>query len=72
MKTYCVFNRDLSITYRMFFLVVVNVMFLLNVIADDKQCPKCHGSGWQLTIPDVGHYFTITLVICYSQNFFIL
>ena len=24
--------------------------------ASGRQCPKCHGSGWQTTIPDVGHY----------------
>ena len=32
------------------------IMFSLNIMADTKQCPKCHGSGWQVTIPDVGHY----------------
>ena len=31
-------------------------MFSVNMIAGAKQCPKCHGSGWQVTIPDVGHY----------------
>lgn len=30
--------------------------FALEMHADDKQCPKCHGSGWQVTIPAVGHY----------------
>lgn len=25
-------------------------------MADSKQCPKCHGSGWQVTIPNVSHF----------------
>ena len=32
------------------------IMFSLNIMAETRQCPKCHGSGWQVTIPDVGHY----------------
>ena len=56
MRTYLYFNRYSSITRRMILFVVSNVLLLLNVMADDKQCPKCHGSGWQVTIPDVGHF----------------
>lgn len=37
-------------------LFCVVIMFSVNMIAGTKQCPKCHGSGWQVTIPDVGHY----------------
>lgn len=37
-------------------LFCVVIMFSVNMMADTKQCPKCHGSGWQVTIPDVGHY----------------
>ena len=56
MRTYLYFNRYSSITRRMILFVVSNVLLLLNVMADDKQCPKCHGSGWQVTIPGVGHF----------------
>ena len=56
MRTYLYFIRYSSITRRMILFVVSNVLLLLNVMADDKQCPKCHGSGWQVTIPGVGHF----------------
>ncbi len=32
------------------------IAFPLDMQAGTKKCPKCHGSGWQMTIPDVGHY----------------
>lgn len=34
----------------------VCIMCALDLMAEGRQCPKCHGSGWQVTIPDVSHF----------------
>ena len=49
-------TKHSSIIRRLYFLSFACIMFSVNMLADTKQCPKCHGSGWQVTIPDVGHY----------------
>ena len=49
-------NALLSNKGRLCLLFCIVMMFSLNILADSRQCPKCHGSGWQVTIPDVGHY----------------
>lgn len=36
--------------------MLLGCMLLFPLTANARQCPKCHGSGWQTTIPDVGHY----------------
>lgn len=36
--------------------LMIAVVLSLEVQAEPRQCPKCHGSGWQVTIPDVGHF----------------
>lgn len=38
---------------------ILLLLFLVLLPLQDacaRQCPRCHGSGWQVTIPDVGHY----------------
>lgn len=38
---------------------ILLLMFLALLPLQDasaRQCPRCHGSGWQVTIPDVSHY----------------
>lgn len=49
-------NALLSNKGRLCLLFCIVMMFSLNILADSRQCPKCHGSGWQVTIPDVSHF----------------
>lgn len=49
-------KKQLSILRQLCILSFACIMFPVNMMADSKQCPKCHGSGWQVTIPDVGHF----------------
>lgn len=38
------------------FIFVMMTALVVFAAAADKQCPKCHGSGRVVTIPEVGHY----------------
>lgn len=49
-------NVLLSSKGRLCLLFCIIMVFSLKIFADGRQCPKCHGSGWQMTIPNVGHY----------------
>lgn len=37
-------------------LIIFLFFFSQYIMADTRQCPKCDGSGWQLTIPDLSHF----------------
>lgn len=38
------------------FMLFAVFMLVSSIAQADDKCPRCHGSGRQLTIPDTGHY----------------